>query len=78
MEYGAALEAKVWSVKASSCAELTAKIVDLRNQMAKQCAKKQDAFDASEQKRLMKHPFVKLILARGAKSTNALSVAKTN
>jgi predicted secreted Zn-dependent protease len=78
MEYGTALEAKVWSIKASSCAELTAKIVSLRNEMAKQCAKRQDAFDVSEQKRLMKHPFVKLILAKGAKSTNALSVAKNN
>jgi predicted secreted Zn-dependent protease len=76
LEYGAALEAKVWSIKASSCAELAAKIVDLRVQMAKACSKKQDAFDVAEQKRLLRHPFVKLILSRGTKTSNALAIVK--
>ncbi len=78
LEYGASLEARVRAVKASSCKELAAKIISLRNQMARECSKKQDAFDASEQKRLMRHPFVKLVLARSKKTTNALAVAGNN
>ena len=36
------------------------------------CAKKQDAFDAAEQARLLRHPFVRLVLSKGAKTATAL------
>ncbi len=76
LEYGAALEAKVWNIKAGSCDELAAKIIKLRDQMGRECSKKQDAFDAAEQKKLMRHPFVRLVLLNGAHSTKALAVVK--
>jgi predicted secreted Zn-dependent protease len=76
LEYGAALEAQVWAIKANSCTELAAKIVSLRTKMAQACSKRQDAFDVAEQKRLLRHPFVKLILQHGTKTSNALAIAK--
>jgi predicted secreted Zn-dependent protease len=76
LEYGAALEAKVWNIKASSCDELAAKIIKLRDQMGRECSKKQDAFDAAEQKKLMRHPFVRLVLLNVGHSTKALAVVK--
>jgi predicted secreted Zn-dependent protease len=76
LEYGAALEAKVWNIRASSCDDLTAKIIKLRDQMGRECSKRQDAFDATEQKKLMHHPFVRLVLLNAGHSTKALAVVK--
>ena len=72
----AALETKVKAIQTSSCAELNEKSTKLWEQMRVSCAKKQDAFDVAEQARLLRHPFVKLVLTQGSRSSRALAVLK--
>jgi predicted secreted Zn-dependent protease len=72
----AALETKVKAIQTSSCAELNEKSTKLWEQMRVSCAKKQDAFDVAEQARLLRHPFVKLVLSQGSRSSRALAVLK--
>ena len=71
-----ALEAKVKAIQAKSCAELNDRSTKLWEQMRVSCAKKQDAFDVAEQARLLRHPFVKLVLSQGARTTTALAIPK--
>lgn len=73
---GADLESKVLALKAKSCTELNAKSIALWNQTRASCTKKQNAFDVAEQARLLRHPFVKLVLSRGSKTQSALAVIK--
>jgi predicted secreted Zn-dependent protease len=72
----AALETKVKAIQTSSCAELNEKSTKLWERMRASCAKKQDAFDVAEQARLLRHPFVKLVLSQGSRSSRALAVLK--
>ena len=72
----AALETKIKAIQTSSCAELNEKSTKLWEQMRASCAKKQDAFDVAEQARLLRHPFVKLVLSQGSRSSRALAVLK--
>ena len=71
-----ALEAKVKAIQTKSCAELNEKSTKLWEQMRISCAKKQDAFDVAEQARLLRHPFVKLVLSQGARTSTALAIPK--
>src|SRR6185436_13344800 len=59
------LETRVKAVQAKSCSDLNEKTTRLWEQMRVSCAKKQDAFDVAEQARLLRHPFVKLVLSQG-------------
>lgn len=72
----ATLEAKVKAIQAKSCTELNEKSTKLWEQMRVSCAKKQDAFDVAEQARLLRHPFVKLVLSQGARTSTALAIPK--
>ena len=72
----AELEEKVHAISATSCAGLNEKTTRLWEQMRTSCAKKQDAFDVAEQARLLRHPFVKLVLSQSARSRTALAVLK--
>ena len=72
----AALEAKVKAIQTTSCAELNEKSTKLWEQMRVSCAKKQDAFDVAEQARLLRHPFVKLVMSQGARTSTALAIPK--
>jgi predicted secreted Zn-dependent protease len=72
----AALETKVKSIQTKSCSELNEKSTKLWEQMRISCAKKQDAFDVAEQGRLLRHPFVRLVLSQGARASTALAVPK--
>jgi predicted secreted Zn-dependent protease len=72
----AALETKIKSIQTKSCADLNAKSTKLWEQMRVSCAKKQDAFDVAEQARLLRHPFVRLVLSQGARASTALAVPK--
>ncbi len=76
LAYGTALEAKVRAIKAGSCAELTSKIIKLRQQMAASCNREQEAFDVAQQRVLLQQPFVKLVLSQTSVSTAALKVHK--
>ena len=70
------LEAKVKAIQTTSCAELNERSTKLWEQMRASCAKKQDAFDVAEQARLLRHPFVKLVMSQGARTTTALAIPK--
>jgi predicted secreted Zn-dependent protease len=69
-------ERRALQVKASTCEAADAEIARLADQARVACNKKHDAFDAAEQKRVAKHPFVKLVLAPPKKQTAALSTQK--
>ena len=68
-------EKRALAVKASTCEQADAEIARLADQARIACNKKHDAFDAAEQKRVAKHPFVKLVLAP-PKQTAALATQK--
>jgi predicted secreted Zn-dependent protease len=71
----AALEANVKAVSAKTCREADARTTALWNQMKESCGKKQVAFDAQQQRALLRQPFVQLVLRR-SKSQHALAVAE--
>ncbi len=71
-----ALETKVKAIQTTSCAELNEKSTKLWEQMRVSCAKKQDAFDVAEQARLLRHPFVRLVMSQGARTSTALAIPK--
>jgi predicted secreted Zn-dependent protease len=68
-------EKRALSVKAATCEAADAEIARLADEARVACNKKHDAFDAAEQKRVAKHPFVKLVLAP-TKKTAALAAQK--
>jgi predicted secreted Zn-dependent protease len=70
----AALEANVKSLRVGSCKEADARTTALWNQMKATCGKKQVAFDAQQQRALMRHPFVQMVLRRNGTSQHALAV----
>jgi hypothetical protein len=57
------IEAKVRAVRGRNCDEADRKAQAIREQVQKACNRKHIAFDAAEQKKLAKHPFVKMVLA---------------
>ncbi len=65
------LEAQVKSIKARTCAEADKKATALWEKMRNSCSRKHTAFDAAEQKKLMKHPFVKLVYGRSTQTHGA-------
>lgn len=68
------LERKVAGIKAKTCAQADAAAAKMWEQTRAACSKRHDAFDRAEQKRLVQHPFVKLVYKRSNKSTRAAAV----
>lgn len=66
------LEAKVKALRSNDCKVLDKRANDLWKKMRSSCDKKHASFDASEQRRLMKHPFVRMVLGQRVQSTKAL------
>jgi predicted secreted Zn-dependent protease len=66
------LETKVMALRTSDCKKLDKEAARLWKNMRKACDKKHAAFDAAEQKKLVKHPFVKMVLGQRHTSTKAL------
>lgn len=58
------LERQVKSIKAKTCSEADKKAQKLWDKMRAACSKKHVAFDAAEQRKLMQHPFVRLVYKR--------------
>ena len=69
-----ALETQVNAITATSCADADARASKLWTQMRQSCTSKHDAFDAAEQKRLLKHPFVMLVVGQQDHQTAAAAV----
>lgn len=57
------IEKKVRALRGRTCDEVDRKAQRIRDQVQNACNRKHAAFDAAEQKKLAKHPFVKLVLA---------------
>jgi predicted secreted Zn-dependent protease len=64
LECAADLERQVKSIKAKSCSEADRKANLLWDRIRAACNRKHVAFDAAEQKKLMKHPFVQMVYKR--------------
>ena len=60
------VERQVKAIKTKSCQDASRRAAQLWEKMRNSCRKKHEAFDAAEQKRLMTHPFVKLVFRRAA------------
>ena len=67
------LERQVHAIDVKTCAEADARATKLWEVARKSCTKKQDAFDAAEQKKLIRHPFVQLVYRR-SQQTHAAKV----
>lgn len=55
------LEAKIRAIRNTNCKALDKEASRLFEKMRSACQKKHKAFDAAEQQRLLRHPFVKLV-----------------
>lgn len=64
MGCAADLERQVKAIRARSCNEADRKANQLWDRIRAACNRKHEAFDAAEQKRLMAHPFVKMVYKR--------------
>lgn len=64
MDCAADLERQVKSIKAKSCEDADRRATQLWDKIRNACNKKHAAFDTAEQKRLLSHPFVKLVYKR--------------
>jgi predicted secreted Zn-dependent protease len=57
------IETKIKALRGRTCHDVDRKAQAIRERIQKACNRKHRAFDASEQKKLAKHPFMKLVLA---------------
>jgi predicted secreted Zn-dependent protease len=57
------IQTRVSSVRGKSCDEVDKKAQAIRDEVQKACNRKHITFDAAEQKKLAKHPFVKMVIA---------------
>jgi predicted secreted Zn-dependent protease len=55
-------ESKIASLSSGNCETVDSRAAQIWNRIRTACDRKHQAFDAAEQKRLAKHPFVKLVL----------------
>jgi predicted secreted Zn-dependent protease len=65
-------ESKIQSLRANSCSALTKRIDQVLMNMAQSCNKKHEAFDAAEQKRLARHPFMQKVKGQAKRAVQAL------
>ncbi len=59
------------AIRAKTCADADRKASQLWERMRASCNKKHNAFDAAEQKKLMKHPFVQLVYRKSTQKHGA-------
>lgn len=57
------IETKVRALRGRTCEEVDKKAQRIRDNVQNACNRKHAAFDTAEQKKLAKHPFVKMVLA---------------
>jgi predicted secreted Zn-dependent protease len=66
------LESKVQALRSTNCKTLDAQAGKLWKNMRSACDRKHAAFDAAEQRRLLKHPFVRTVLTNRSASAKGL------
>jgi predicted secreted Zn-dependent protease len=69
------IETKVKALRGRSCEEVDKKAQSIREAIQKACNRKHMAFDAAEQKRLAKHPFVKMVVAPNYKPSTVTATS---
>jgi predicted secreted Zn-dependent protease len=62
------VERQMKAIKVRSCKDASRKAAQLWENMQTACKRKHQAFDAAEQKRVLTHPFVKLVFKRAAEN----------
>ena len=67
------LEAQVRSIRATDCKTADRQVDKLWDSIRASCNRRHDAFDTAEQRRLAKHPFVKLVIANAQSATKAVA-----
>jgi predicted secreted Zn-dependent protease len=72
------LEVQIRSLRTTDCKSLDKQAANLWKKMRKSCDRKHAAFDAAEQRRLVVHPFVRLVLSQSSSSTRGLKTANKN
>jgi len=75
LECAAQLEKDVQAIRASDCSVADSKATKLWAQMRQSCARRHDAFDAAEQKKVLKHPFVKMVMNQQGKHVASAGLA---
>lgn len=70
------IETRMRALRSHTCAELDEKAQDIRDQVQNACLAKHAAFDAAEQKRLARHPFVRMVLVSKPNKPVKLAVGK--
>jgi predicted secreted Zn-dependent protease len=68
-------EARVKALSGSDCGKLDADTARIWEKMKNSCDRKHEAFDIAEHKRLMRHPFVRLVLGRPAAPSKTASIS---
>lgn len=71
LKCGEDLERKIAAVRAKDCKTADRIAAKLWDQMRISCGRKHALFDAAEQKRLLRHPFVRMVLRGVNRSTQA-------
>jgi len=71
---GKEFEARVKALSGSDCGKLDAETARIWERMKNSCDRKHEAFDIAEHKRLMRHPFVRLVLGRPAALSETASI----
>ena len=65
------LEDKVRAIKTSNCADADSRAAKLWDAMRRACGLKHDAFDAAEQRKLLRHPFVRMVMKSATHTATA-------
>jgi predicted secreted Zn-dependent protease len=63
------MHAKVAALRVKSCSQLNAQTARLWQQVSQSCNRKHEQLDARDQAKLLRHPFVKTVMAGPAKSS---------
>lgn len=70
------IEKQINALRAKSCNDVDRRAQQIVDRIQNACNRKHAAFDAAEQKRLSKHPFVKMVIARVQQSAMAVTKRK--
>jgi predicted secreted Zn-dependent protease len=72
------LESQVKALRTTDCKALDKQAANLWKKMRSVCDKKHAAFDAAEQKKLLKHPFVRQVMSPRVAATKTTKAAAAN
>lgn len=68
------MQSKVASLQVKSCSDLNAQTARLWQQVSQACSKKHERLDANDQAKLLRHPFVKTVMAGSTPTPQAVAI----